>query len=276
VHHDVNGPRAVVRTPRDVQLSRPMRPRVRPRPRWLLVLTVFAATACHHPRPVGASPARSQRDSARVARQPVLVRDTALEQHAARLELKVLEQEAQVEELQTRLDDARREVVRAMAKLQSLATRAEAASGMAEAEIALQALRSAVGNNSQQPPEYTQGTQLLQLATTEFDRQNYAGALYLATEAKNAAASGQGRVASDDRGGASIRKGEVPFALPLRLQTTGRANVREGPGSNYKVLFTLETNVPIVAFSYVDQWLRIKDESDRSGWIHQTLIDRRQ
>src|ERR1700745_4005783 len=142
--------RAVVRTPGDVQLSRPMRPRVRPRPRWLLALTVFAATACHHPRAGGATPARSQRDSARVARQPVLVRDTALEQHAARLELKVLEQEAQVEELQTRLDDARREVVRAMAKLQSLATRAEAASGMAEAEIALQALRSAVGGNSQQ------------------------------------------------------------------------------------------------------------------------------
>jgi SH3-like domain-containing protein len=42
------------------------------------------------------------------------------------------------------------------------------------------------------------------------------------------------------------------------------------------VLFTLETGVPIVAFSYVDQWLRIKDDGSRSGWIHQTLIDRRQ
>ena len=250
-----------------------MRPR--PRLRSLLVLTVIAATACRNPHAGSTTPTRAQRDSARVARQPVVVRDTALEQRASRLELKVLEQEAQVEELQTRLDDARREVVRAMAKLQSLATRAEAASGMAEAEIALQALRSAAGNNSQ-PPEYSQGAQLLQLATTEFDHQNYAGALYLATEAKNAAAAGQGRLGSDDRGGGSIRKGEVPFALPLRLQTTGRANVREGPGANYRVLFTLETNVPIVAFSYVDQWLRIQDESNRTGWVHQTLIDRRQ
>jgi SH3-like domain-containing protein len=80
-------------------------------------------------------------------------------------------------------------------------------------------------------------------------------------------------VASDDR--SATRKGEVPFALPLRLQTTGRANVREGPGANFKVLFTLETGVPIVAYSYLDQWVRIRDDSDRPGWIHQTLVDRR-
>src|SRR5881628_3282678 len=231
------------------------------RPHFLLAALLGAACRPHHP--ANAPPMRVPRDTARVTqRSPAVVRDTALEQRAARLELKVLEQEAQVDELQSRLDDARREVVRAMAKLQSLATRAEAASGMAEAE------------NAPPSPEYAQGSQLLQLATTEFDQQNYAGALYLATEAKNAAAAGRGRVASDDR--AATRKGEVPFALPLRLQTTGRANVREGPGGNFKVLFTLETGVPIVAYSYVDQWVRIRDDSDRPGWIHQTLLDRRQ
>src|SRR5207245_5613924 len=201
------------------------------------------------PRPGNPPPVRTSRDTTRVTRQPVFVRDTALEQRAARLELKVLEQAAQVEELQRRLDDARREVVRAMAKLQSLATRAEAASGMAEAEIALQALRSANGSNSQPPPEYAQGTQLLQLSPGELDQQNYAGALYLASEAKNAAAAGRGRVASNDRGAGAMRKGEIPFALPLRLQTAGRANVREGPGSGFKVLFTLENGVPVVAYS---------------------------
>jgi len=239
-------------------------------------LLVLLGAGCSLFRAPSTQPARAPADTGRTGtrRQPVVARDTALEQRAARLELKVLEQEAQVAELQSRLDDARREVVRAMAKLQSLATRAEAASGMAEAEIALQALRSANGNNSPTSPEYGQGSQLLQLATAEFDQQNYAGALYLATEAKNAAAAGQGRVSSDDR--ASTRKGEVPFALPLPLQTTGRANVREGPGANFKVMFTLETGVPIVAYSYAEQWVRIKDGNDRPGWIHQSLIDRRQ
>jgi len=243
------------------------------RPRFLLAALLGAACQPHHP--ANAPPLRAPRDTARVTqRSPAVVRDTALEQRAARLELKVLEQEAQVDQLESRLDDARREVVRAMAKLQSLATRAEAASGMAEAEIALQALRGANGNSAPPSPEYGQGSQLLQLATTEFDQQNYAGALYLATEAKNAAAAGRGRVAGDDR--SATRRGEVPFALPLRLQTTGRANVREGPGAGFKVLFTLETGVAIVAYSYVDQWVRIRDDSDRPGWIHQTLVDRRQ
>src|SRR4051794_37775677 len=211
-----------------MQLSRRMRS---PFP---LLLLALLGTGCRLFRAQDTAPLRTPADTARAGRRPpVIVRDTALEQHAARLELKTLEQEAQVDELQKRLDDARREVVRAMAKLQSLATRAEAASGMAEAEIALQALRT----NGSGPPshEWGQGNQLLQLATAEFDKQNYAGALYLATEAKNAATAGQGRVGSDDR--QKMRSGEVPFALPLRLETTGRANVREGPGAGFKVMF---------------------------------------
>src|SRR5947208_9226082 len=147
---------------------------------FLILSLLYVGAACHLPPRSGSLP--PSRDPARVP--PSVAHDTALEQRAARLELKLLEQEAQVAELQNRLDDARREVVRTMAKLQSLATRAEAASGMAEAEIALQALRSANGNKSSASPEYAQGTALLQLATTEFDQQNYAGALYLATEAK--------------------------------------------------------------------------------------------
>lgn len=240
----------------------------------LLLTAVFVMSCSKQQGRSNPPPVRGPRDTTRV-RVPPPVRDTALEQRAARLELRVLEQESQVADLQTRLDDARREVVRAMAKLQSLATRAEAASGMAEAEIALQALRAASGNNAQNaPPELSQGNQLLQLATTEFDQQNYAGALYLATEAKNAAAAGQRRASSDDR--ATPRRGEVPFAVPLRVRTTGRANVREGPGSNFKVLFTLEADAPLVAYSYVDQWVRVTGDGDRAGWIHQTLIGRRE
>ena len=239
----------------------------------LLVIAVLLASCSKQQRHSNPPPVRAPRDTTRV-RAPAPVRDTALEQRAARLELRVLEQEAQVSDLQTRLDEARREVVRGMAKLQSLATRAEAASGMAEAEIALQALRAANGNNSSAPPEWAQGNQLLQLATAEFDQQNYAGALYLATEAKNAAAAGQRRASSDDR--ATPRKGEVPYALPLRVQTTGRANVRDGPSANAKVLFTLESGVPLTAYSYVDQWVRVTADNDRAGWVHQTLIGRRE
>lgn len=235
--------------------------------RLFLILIALLGAACRNPAPGNALPVRSTRDSVRAPG-----RDSALEARAARLELQVLEREAQVDELQTRLDDARREVVRAMAKLQSLATRAEAASGMAEAEIALQSLRSN-GGATAPPPELTEGTQLLQLATVEFNKQNYGGALYLATEAKTEAAAGQGRLASDDQ--TKPRRGEVPFALPLHLLTTGRANVREGPGATFRVSYTLDAGAVLTAYSYVDQWVRVSDDGKRPGWIHQGLIERR-
>jgi SH3 domain-containing protein len=217
----------------------------------------------------GPAPPRPARDSTRV--RPVVVRDTVLEQRVARLDLRLLEKEAQVEELETRLDDARREVVRAMAKLQTLATRAEAASGMAEAEIALQALRTAAG--PQAIPEAGQAGSLLQLAAAEFDKQNYGGALYLANQSKDLAAAGQGRLATVERG--SLRAGEIPFALPLRLAATGRANVRQGPGATFPVVFTVDPGTPLTGYSYADQWVRIRADNGHVGWVFQGLIGRR-
>ncbi|HMJ59352.1 MAG TPA: hypothetical protein VK467_09455, partial [Gemmatimonadales bacterium] len=94
---------------------------------WVLALAV-GMSACSGwgwlPGPQSPRPVRDTIPARQPPRQPVAVRDTQLEQRVSRLELRLLEKEAQVEELQARLDDARREVVRAMAKLQSLATRA--------------------------------------------------------------------------------------------------------------------------------------------------------
>jgi uncharacterized protein YgiM (DUF1202 family) len=157
-----------------------------------------------------------------------------------------------------------------MAKLQSLATRAEAASGMAEAEIALDSLKAPGGQ--QPPPEVAQGARLLQLSTAEFNKQNYGGALYLANQAKIAAGAGHGRLANIDA--APLRPGEVVLALPLRLRTVSTGNVREGPGTDYKVLFTLEPHSEVVGYSYVDTWLRVSNEAGRGGWIYYTLVGR--
>jgi len=196
------------------------------------------------------------------------MRDPKLEQKLARSELLLLEKEAQVSELQARLDDARLEVVRAMAKQQSLASRAEAASGMAEAEIALQSLRGTARSEG-----VAEVSRLIKLSTAEFDKQNYAGALYLASQAKGAAFAARGQLASADRG--ALRAGEVPFATPLKLQTTKRSNVRDGPGSTFKIAFTLPAGAPLTGSSRVEQWVRIIDDSGRNGWIHQGLIGRR-
>ena len=125
----------------------------------------------------------------------VTVRDPDLDKRVARLELQVLARDAEVEDLQMKLEDTRAEVVRAMAKLQSVASRAQAASAMAEAEVALQTMKAGA---SQDPPEADQVNRLVRQAANAFDRTNYGGALYLANQAKTLALSYRGRLAGWD------------------------------------------------------------------------------
>jgi hypothetical protein len=231
-----------------------------------LVVGCAIGAGCH-----GGKPDPAPRPSRRAPVETVTVRDPQLEQQVARLELRLLERDAVIEQLQSRLDDARQEVVRALAKLQTTASRAEAASAMAEAEVSLQGLRGMTG--AQGTPEVAQTANLLQLATAEFDKQNYGGALYLANQAKSLAGAGRDRLL----GGAQtdLRPGEVLFALPLNLQTTGHANVRERPSTSARVVFSLDTGAPVTAYSYSDLWVRVSDATGRTGWMFHSLIGRR-
>src|SRR5262249_45341110 len=157
-----------------------------------------------------------------------------------------------------RLEDARQEVVRAMAKLQTIASRAEAASGMAEAEVAVRSLKEG------QPaaPEIGQVSQLLDQSSNEFNKQNYGGALYLANQAKTLATAGRGRLSGDNRG--APRTGETAFVIPVGLKATSRGNVREGPGTTFKVAFAAESGLTLIGYSYVDEWIRVTDDNGRT------------
>jgi Bacterial SH3 domain len=207
----------------------------------------------------------------RVVVETVTVRDRDMEQRLSRNELRLMEYSAQVEDLQARLEETQREVVRSMAKVQTLASRAEAASGMAEAEVATQTLRRTV--RGQAPPELAKATKLLKEAQDEFDRQNYGGALWLASQSKTLASVGRSRVSAVDQ--SSLRPGEVMFAVPVSLRTSARSNMREGPGTNYRSLQTVDAGTALTGYSYVDQWIRVEDNGGRSGWVYWSLVETR-
>ncbi|HEX7237739.1 MAG TPA: SH3 domain-containing protein [Gammaproteobacteria bacterium] len=187
--------------------------------------------------------------------------DAATERRIASLELQLLEKAAEIDQLQEQLDEARREVVRSMARMQSVATRAEAASGIAEAELALQSMPANVAARPRQ---------LTEQASDAFEKANYGGALYLANQAKSAALAARGQIAEVD--GDSLRPEERALALPLQLETTTGANVRSGPGTGFGVVYTLPARSRVVAYSSAEQWLRVVDDSGRRGWISQNLI----
>lgn len=242
----------------------------------LVPLTVLVAlTACATlGQPEGSAPDATPETVVAVdtvIRYDTVVVETTSEEaetRAARLQLQLLESEALIAELRRALDGQRQEVVRNMAKLQSQANRAEAASGMAEAELALRALAGTPEGTASD--EHGRGTQLLRQATTEFAMENYGGALYLATEARSAAAGGLERL----RGlGPGLRQdGEAPFAIPVPLRTVSRSNVRTGPGLDHGIRMTLDAETSVTGLSYTSKWVRIALEDGNEGWIFHTLV----
>lgn len=222
------------------------------------------------PAPTPAPAPDPNPDTARTPRI-VTVRDTAAEHEAARLRLQLLERDAQIADLQGRLDEAMTEVVRAMARMRTLATRAEAASAMAEAEVSLQQLGSSAGHDA--PGEVVQARGLLRNASTEFDKENYGGALYLANQAKRAATTARSRLAE---AGGSARPGETPFTVPVPLEATDRSNVRAGPGTNYDIVATVDPGTPLTGMAYTQDWVRVTLADGRGAWIFAALVRARQ
>ena len=194
--------------------------------------------------------------------------DPALEQRAATLQLQLFERSAQVEELHRQVEAARQEVVRVMARLQTLASRAEAASAMAEAEIGVQAVTETAGD--EELPAAAEARRLLVLSSAEFADENYGGALYLASQARSLACAGEVRLIGVDLG--DRQPGEVLFALPVPLATARRSNVRTGPGLGFRVMFTVEPGTAVVGHSHTEQWVRITDDRGREGWIFHNLV----
>lgn len=226
---------------------------------FFLVLSAALLSAC-----AGKTAPPATQESA--AKQRVASRE--LEERIVELQLHLLEQEAHMKELQRKLDEAIAEVVRAKAKLHSVESKAETASTMAEAEIALKALEAKM-TGKEKGSEAVQAEQLLKASAREFEKQNYGGALYLVNQAKGFIKAGEARLKSQEH----VRAGEVSFAAPVALRVLRTGNVREGPGLNFKVLFTLEKGTPLVGHSRKGQWVRIEDQKGQAGWISFTLVE---
>ncbi len=201
-----------------------------------------------------------------------------LERKIAALELRLMKEKIQMKEpierealQQKKLEEAVQEVVRAEAKLRSLESKAEAASNLAEAEVALKDLKARAADQNKYP-EVIQAEHMLRMSVQEFQQGNYGGALYLTNQAKRFVKMGQERLMRQEK--QPTDSAPVPFVVPLRLKVLKKSNVREGPGFDFKVLFTLEKGSAVIGHSYKDEWIRAKSEDNRDGWIFYSLVDR--
>lgn len=241
--------------------------------RIAIILLAAAGIACAGtppaaaPTPVVAAPA-PRAAPVRVAPETIAVRDPEMEREFARTKVQLLERTAQLADMDRRLGEATTEVVRAMARLRTLATRAEAASAMAEAEVTLQQLRGRAGQ--QGAPEVAQAEAALREGSRAFDAENFGGAVYLATQAKRAATAGRGRIA--EGASTSTRSGERAFVVPVPLTTTTRANLRAAPNGSAAVVTTAAVGTAFTAYAYEQDWLRVTIADGRTAWVHQSVV----
>jgi hypothetical protein len=257
-----------------------------------VLLVAGALTACgqQQTRPSVSSPpcppCPTDKITGLVARNQALEKDLTartteiadLEAKAVDQQFKILQKEATIKELrrralsqQKRLDDAITEVVRTKSKLRSLESKAEAASAMAEAEIAVKAMKSRIASiNHEQMAVYHKAEKLLKQSTQEFKARNFGGALYLAVQSKNQIDG----VDDGLPGNNEIRPmaGEVAFDQPLPLKLTKNTNLREGPDLRKKVLATLKANTAVTGYSYKENWIRVDADGGLSGWVHRSLV----
>lgn len=221
-----------------------------------------AVPATPTPNASADAPALNERQAAEIR---------ALNESNAALQLKLLERNAQIARLDDERSEAIQEVVRTKSKLRGIESKAEAASTMAEVEIALKQVKTAAAKAKQDPgPGIREAQQLLAMSAVEFGNSNYGGTIYLATQAKSLIGTRREQIGANNH---PLQPDEVAFAFPIALKSLRNSNVRDGPGLAFEVLLTVPRETRMLGLAYTNQWVRVRVEDGRDGWMHYTLLD---
>ena len=170
------------------------------------------------------------------------------------------------------LQESTREVTRAKVKLRRLATQADAASYIAEVEVAMESLRSSLGATST-PPLMMLAQSVLDSTPAPFAQGDYGVAMDRAAQAEQLIA-----VVADNqvRPGPRPRvRGEVLLQVAISLKVTVDSKLRRQPVSRGPVVGVLKKDSTLVAYSYKGSWLKVETEDGRSGWVDQTRLGAR-
>jgi SH3-like domain-containing protein len=60
--------------------------------------------------------------------------------------------------------------------------------------------------------------------------------------------------------------------IPAVITARAKCNVRQGPGTGYKIAFTVENGVPFRVLDRRGKWLKVQHADGDRGWIHSSLV----
>jgi len=56
------------------------------------------------------------------------------------------------------------------------------------------------------------------------------------------------------------------------ITKTDKCNVRYGPGTGYKIMFTVDKGIPFRVLKKKGKWIKIQHADGDKGWIHKSLV----
>jgi len=60
--------------------------------------------------------------------------------------------------------------------------------------------------------------------------------------------------------------------IPSVITNKEKCNVRSGPGTKFKILFTIKEGIPFKILKRKGNWIHIQHADGDKGWIHKSLV----
>ena len=61
-------------------------------------------------------------------------------------------------------------------------------------------------------------------------------------------------------------------SIPAVITRSDKCNVRSGPGTQFKIRFTVERGIPFKVLQRKGKWLQVRHADEDQGWIHKSLV----
>jgi hypothetical protein len=157
------------------------------------------------------------------------------------------------------LDQVEKQFIRFEKRLQVKETKASAVAAIAEVQLLFEKLRSE-SPNGLDSLTVVQVNSKLGTCDELMKKRNFSASVYYANRAMRILNE------SERRMHITLSDGDA------RVISVSRANMRNGPGSGYKVIDRLDYGTVIVQLEAKQDWCKVRTKAGKSGWIHNSLI----
>jgi len=195
-------------------------------------------------------------------------RDSA-KQELEQSELALTSLEERYAALEIELTSAVEEVLRAMARVRTVKTRALAVSRIAEVRVQLEAVPDA--DDQEVAARLQRASDFLTRADAVLEEGNYGGASFLAERANDLVR--QARMVREIRASANGQpQGVIAIVPPRPMEVLESSNLREGPGADTRRVGSLPQGSEVVAVARSGEWFQVQTESGLKAWIAARLV----